>query len=101
MHNDNGIFNIQLQFYIDELEICNPLGSSKTLYKISAVYFTLLNFPLNIRYNRSYIFLCLLFREIFLKQSNDGYQIFFEPLINDLIIFKKGITVKLNIFRTF
>ena len=39
-----------MQFYIDEFEICNPLGSGKTLYKISAVYFTLLKFPLNIRY---------------------------------------------------
>ena len=75
MHNDNYIFNVQLQFYIDEFEICNPLGSGKTLYKISAVYFTLLKFPLNIRYKRSNIF--LLSREFFLKQSNDGCQIFF------------------------
>ena len=65
MHNDNIIFNIQLQFYIDEFEICNPIGSSMTLYKISAVYFTLLNFPLHICYKRSNIFVCLLSREIF------------------------------------
>ena len=33
---------IRLQIYIDEFEICNPLGS-KTKLKISAMYFTLLN----------------------------------------------------------
>lgn len=49
-YKDNNLFSrypnsIQLQIYNDDFELCNPLGSKATLYKMCAVYFTILNIP--------------------------------------------------------
>lgn len=42
MSNPNAI---QLQLATDDFEVCNPLGSKKTLHKITAFYFTIQNLP--------------------------------------------------------
>ena len=34
---------IYIKLYIDEFEVCNPIGASRTKHKISAVYFSFLN----------------------------------------------------------
>lgn len=37
--------SIQIQISTDDLEICNPLGSKRTLHKITVFYFTIQNVP--------------------------------------------------------
>ena len=37
--------SISIGLYIDDLDICNPLGTSRKIHKITAVYWVLLNLP--------------------------------------------------------
>ena len=88
--------HINLQFYIDEFSISNPLGSSRSQYKITAVYFIMLNLPLTIRFKRENICLCLLSRYNILKLYSSGYDLLFKPLINELKLLNNGISIILK-----
>ena len=72
---------LQIILYQDVFEVCNPLGSSKGVHKILAVYYSLANFH---AYNRSKVDalqLLILCEERFLKENSNAI---FRPLINDL-----------------
>lgn len=36
---------LSLILYIDDFEVCNPLGTSRKIHKVTAVYWVLENFP--------------------------------------------------------
>ena len=82
----NALFNttvptLQIILCQDVFEVCNPLGSSKGVHKILAVYYSLANFH---AYNRSKVDalqLLILCEERFLKENSNTI---FRPLINDL-----------------
>lgn len=68
--------------YIDDFEVCNPLGTSRKLHKITAVYWVVLNLPAKFRSSLTSIQLALLGKSVDVKQY--GYEKFLEPLINDI-----------------
>ena len=83
---------IRLHFYIDEFEVCNPIGAHRGKYKLTAVYYTVGNLPARYRNKENSIFLCLLVRHSFLS-SNESYEHVFSPLISDLHKLKDGIDI--------
>ena len=74
---------ISLILYVDDFEICNPLGTSRIKHKICALYWILGNLPPGCHSSLSSIHLAALIN------SNDvkvyGYEKVLEPLITDLI----------------
>ncbi|XP_049330956.1 uncharacterized protein LOC125799085 isoform X2 [Astyanax mexicanus] len=74
--------SISLGLYIDEFEICNPLGTSRKKHKITAIYWVIANLPAKYRSALSSIYLALL------SNSNDvktfGYAQIVEPLLKEL-----------------
>lgn len=91
---------ISLILYVDEFEICNPIGTSKTTHKVFGVYFTLGNLPPGSNSSLSSIYLCALINSNDVKHY--GYERVLEPLLDDLVtlendgvfISKLGRTIK-------
>lgn len=73
---------ISLALYIDDFEICNPLGTSRKIHKITAVYWVVLNLSARFRSTLHSIQLALLGKSVDVKQF--GYDAFLYPLIEDL-----------------
>lgn len=85
--------SVSLILYVDDFEICNPLGTSRKKHKICALYWILGNLPPACHSSLSSINLAALIN------SNDvkvyGYDTVLEPLINDLITLEQhGIFVE-------
>jgi len=78
---DNNL-GIALGLYIDEFEVCNPLGTSRKIHKTVAVYWVVLNLPAKFRSGLHSIQLAVL------GKSDDvrlfGYEKFLDPLMKDL-----------------
>lgn len=74
---------VYLCLYIDDFELCNPLGTSCKKHKIFAVYCILGNLLPGSCSSLSSIQLALLCKNDDVKAF--GYQKIFEPLVNDLI----------------
>lgn len=75
-------FFLRLHLYNDEFEIVNPLGSRKSLHKISAFYFTLGNIHPKYRSNLKHIHLSILVYNRLFKQY--GADRILAPLISDI-----------------
>lgn len=73
---------ISLALYIDEFEVCNPLGTSRKIHKVVAVYWVILNLPSKFRSGLTSIQLGVLGKSVDVKKF--GYDRFLEPLIKDL-----------------
>lgn len=91
-YKDNGLLGVQdasisIGLYIDDLELCNPLGSSKKIHKITAVYWILLNLPSKFRSTLPLIQLACLGKTVDVRQF--GYDAFLYPLIKDLGFLEK------------
>ncbi|XP_049333152.1 uncharacterized protein LOC125804583 isoform X1 [Astyanax mexicanus] len=88
---DNGLLSkqesISLILYIDEFEICNPLGTSKRKHKICGVYWILGNLPPACSSALSSIYLAALIKSNDLKYY--GYEKVLEPLIKDLTVLEQ------------
>lgn len=68
--------------YIDDFEICNPLGTSRKKHKVTAVYWVLADIPATLRST-----LCSIYLAILCKANNInkyGYPKVLEPLLKDL-----------------
>ena len=76
-------FQISLGLYIDDFEVCNPLGTSRNIHKICAVYWTLNNLPAMHRSSLSSINLALLCTSSDVKEH--GYTKVLKPLLDDLV----------------
>lgn len=87
---------LHLQFYVDEFETCNPIGSKRGKFKLTAVYFTIGDLPKRYRYTDDTLFLSLLVRHPLLKQFDPTYQKVFSPLIQDLKILNRGLEFEVN-----
>lgn len=73
---------ISIGLYIDEFEVCNPLGTSRKIHKITAVYWVVLNLPAKLRSTLPLIQLAALGKSVDIKKF--GYNSFLYPLIKDL-----------------
>lgn len=73
---------LSLILYIDDFEICNPLGTSKKKHKVTAVYWILGNSPAQSQSALTSINLAVLCKAVDTKTF--GYQKVLEPLLLDL-----------------
>lgn len=90
LSEENGI---ALGLYIDDFEICNPLGTSKKKHKICGVYWVIANLPIRLRSTLSSIYLAVLCKTVHIKEY--GYSKVLEPLIRDLeLLEREGVFVQ-------
>lgn len=100
LFKNNSLYEIepqalQILLYQDCFEVCNPLGSSKTKYKILGVYFIIANLLPHNKSKIDNIQLAILCTEKNFKYF--GSEKIFSPLINDLKkIELEGILVTYN-----
>lgn len=74
---------LSLLLYIDDFEVCNPLGTSRKKHKITAVYWALANVPPQFRATLKSIYLAVLCKTLDVKKY--GYEAALEPLCKDLV----------------
>ena len=75
-------FQIFVGLYVDDFEVCNPLGTSKKKHKVCAVYWVLSDLPLKYRSSLTSINLAVLCKSVDVKKY--GFSQVLEPLIKDL-----------------
>nr|XP_054599134.1 uncharacterized protein LOC107389155 isoform X1 [Nothobranchius furzeri]XP_054599135.1 uncharacterized protein LOC107389155 isoform X1 [Nothobranchius furzeri] len=80
--------SISLILYIDDFEICNPLGTSKRKHKICGLYWTLGNLLPGCNSALSSIYLAALIKSNDLKSYS--YAKVLEPLIRDLLFLEQS-----------
>lgn len=86
---------LSLQLYNDEFEVLNPLGSKRTLHKVSAFYFSLGNLKPKFRSALKNIHLLILVRHRLIKQY--GVAKVLEPLLSDVLkLQSEGVRVCYN-----
>lgn len=73
---------IRIILYIDDFEVCNPLGTSRKKHKITAVYWMLGNIPSQGQSTLTSIYLAVLCKAVDTKTF--GYEKILEPLLTDL-----------------
>lgn len=74
---------ISLCLYIDDFELCNPLGTSRRKHKLCAIYWVLGNLPHGSNSALSSIYLALLCKSSYVREF--GYEKILEPLLHDLV----------------
>ena len=85
---------LQVQLYIDELELCNPIGAKRGRHKVTAVYYVIGNIHPRFRTQQRFIHLALLVRHKVIKEVGDDYSPILQPLIHDLKLLQtEGISV--------
>ncbi|XP_059898811.1 uncharacterized protein LOC132461193 isoform X1 [Gadus macrocephalus] len=88
---ENTLFSnecaVSLILYIDDFEVCNPLGTSRKKHKICAIYWILGNLPPGSHSSLSSIYLAALINSDDVKLY--GYDIVLEPLISDILILEQ------------
>ncbi|XP_060761703.1 uncharacterized protein LOC132891510 isoform X1 [Neoarius graeffei] len=77
-----GDLVLPLQLYIDDLELCNPLGTSRKIHKVCAVYWVLANLPPKYRSTLHAIQLAILVKVTDLRKY--GYAAVLAPLLRDV-----------------
>ena len=83
---------IQIIAYYDEVETCNPLGSSSKKYKLGCIFFTLGNIQPFLRSSLKAIFLAAVAKSSTIKTN--GIDAILRPFIDDLKEFSSsGITI--------
>ncbi|XP_039905983.1 uncharacterized protein LOC120745310 [Simochromis diagramma] len=85
---DNDFYAVEetrlsIIIYVDEFEVCNPLGTSRKKHKITAVYWVLANLPLRLQSALTSIQLALLCKSVDVKQFE--YKVVLDPLLKDLV----------------
>ncbi|XP_026116308.1 uncharacterized protein LOC113094884 [Carassius auratus] len=96
-YKENPLFSRQelsfaIVLYIDDFEVCNPLGTSRKKNKVCAVYWVLGNLPIKYRSSLQSIYLAIL------CNSNDiktfGYEKILQPLLKDIQIDNQGLFIQ-------
>lgn len=77
-----GELKLPLILYIDDFEICNPLGTSRKKHKITAVYWVFADIPATLRSSLVSIYLAILCKAVDVNKY--GYAKVLEPLLKDL-----------------
>ncbi len=89
----NNPQGLQIVAYYDEVETCNPLGSSSGKFKLGCVFFTLSNLRPLFRSGLKSIFLIAIAKSTTIKVN--GIDSILKPFLNDLkILHEKGISVE-------
>ncbi|XP_041843488.1 uncharacterized protein LOC121641437 [Melanotaenia boesemani] len=78
-----GELRVFLNLYIDDFEICNPLGTSRKKHKICAVYWNLSNLPPGCHSSLSSIYFTLLCKSEDVRSY--GYEKILQPLLRDAV----------------
>lgn len=86
-HDNEEFHSISLILYIDDFEICNPLGTSRKKHKGTAVYWVLADVPCELRSQLTAINLAILSKANDVKKFH--YETVLEPLLKDLTIMVK------------
>ena len=73
---------LQIVAYYDEVETCNPLGSSSGKYKLGCIFFTLGNIRPSFRSSLKSIFLVAVARSSTIKAH--GIDVLLKPFVDDL-----------------
>ena len=79
-----GELRVLLNLYVDDFEICNPLGTSHKKHKICGIYWNFSNLPPGSHSSLSSIYLALLCRSEDVRKY--GYDRVLDPLLRDLVI---------------
>lgn len=88
--NPNGL---QVVAYYDEVETCNPLGSSSGKFKLGCVFFTLGNIRPMHRSGLKAIFLLVVAKSSTIKVN--GIDCILKPFLDDLkTLYNTGITIQ-------
>ena len=82
-----GELRISVTLYIDDFEVCNPLGTSRKKHKLCAVYWILSNLPPGQHSSLSSIYLAVLCKSSYIKEY--GYGKVLEPLLRDLVVLEE------------
>lgn len=83
---------ISLTLYIDDFEVCNPLGTSRKKHKLCGVYWILSNLPPGSNSALSSIYLAILCKSDDIKKF--GFEKVLEPLLHDLrVLEEQGVFV--------
>lgn len=87
VYKENTFFSgeelrLSLSLYVDDFEVCNPLGTSRKIHKLCAIYWILNNLPPGSHSALSNIYLAVLCKTEDVKKF--GYHRVLEPLIQDL-----------------
>ncbi|XP_065099819.1 uncharacterized protein [Paramisgurnus dabryanus] len=80
--SEAGELKFSLILYVDDLEIANPLGTSRKIHKLCAVYWLLANLPSKYRSSLHVIQLALLCKVSDVQRC--GYESILSPLLKDL-----------------
>lgn len=80
--SEAGELKLSLILYVDDIELANPLGTSRKIHKLCAVYWLLANVPSKYRSSLHVIQLALLCKVPDLQRC--GYQSVLSPLLKDL-----------------
>lgn len=101
LYKEHPLFNefpdtIALQLYLDDVEVCNPLGPNRKIHKICPFYFSILNLPPYMNSKLKSIHTVLLPTVIDIE--NYGYEKILEPLLTDLkkLESHEGVTIKIG-----
>lgn len=78
---------LSVSLYVDDFEVCNPLGTSRITHKLCGVYWILNNLPPGSHSALTSIYLAVLCKSTDVKLY--GYENILEPLVQDLIILEK------------
>ena len=85
---------LRLHFYLDEFEVCNPIGAKRGKHKVLGVYFLVGN--LNCKYwsEMKFIHLCILVRYPYVRAVENAYAKVLQPLIDELnLLASEGVNV--------
>nr|XP_047126945.1 uncharacterized protein LOC124808022 [Hydra vulgaris] len=92
----NNKYALRLHLYIDEFEVCNPIGAHHKVHKICAFYFFLGNIEDKYISRLQNIYLCILVKEKLIKEHKT-YKDVLKPFIQDLITLQnEGILVMVD-----
>lgn len=80
---------VSLVLYIDDFEVCNPLGTSRNKHKVTAVYWLLANIPGHLRSTLASISLAIPCKAEDTKQF--GFHSILEPLLTDIQSLEKDV----------
>ena len=80
--SDDSANVVHILLYTDEFEVCNPIGVSRSKFKMFAVYFKILNFHARHTSNLQSLHLLMLVKSSTLKEV--GMEELFSPMINEL-----------------
>lgn len=91
----NNKNTVQIGFYQDAFELCNPLGASKSKFKMIGIYMILLNLPPFLRSKTENIKLVMLVNNKYVTKF--GWKNILQRLISDLhILENEGVNIVIN-----